>query len=70
MTDIRNSGLIRETLAARTDPSMRVTGLVREVLRSTGTSGATYMAVDGLVREVLMSVADATSSQVRAMILA
>lgn len=52
MTDVREGGLRRETLYAA-DATMRASGLVREVLRTTGSSGTTYMAFDGLVREVL-----------------
>ena len=52
MTDIRDDGLIRESLYSGT-ALMRVSGLVREVLRSTGTGIGTYFAVDGMVREVL-----------------
>ena len=52
MTDIRADGLIRESLYARDGP-LRTSGIVREVLRSTGTVTATYIAVDAVVREVL-----------------
>jgi hypothetical protein len=52
------AGMVRETLFA-TDGTLRTSGLVREVLRSTSTGAGTYLAVDGMVREMLRSGADA-----------
>lgn len=66
------SGLIRETLLA-TNGQANVSGLVREVLRSTGSSGVTFAAYSGLVREVLLAsggAAPVTTTQARAIILA
>lgn len=66
------SGLIRETLLA-TNGQANVSGLVREVLRSTGSSGVTFAAYSGLVREVLLAsggTAPVTTTQARAIILA
>lgn len=54
MTDIRTGGLARESLYAA-DGSLRIDGLVREVLRSTGTGAGTFISVDGLVREALIA---------------
>ena len=66
------SGLIRESLYSGT-AAIRTSGLVREVLRSTGTSGATSILVSGLVREVLRAsppAAGGATVQARAMVLA
>jgi len=44
--------------APRSSPTVaRWAGLAREVLRTTGTGGATYIAMDALAREVLRSAA-------------
>lgn len=50
------AALIRETLYAA-QGQLHVAGLVREVLRTTGTGAATYINVDSVVREVLRSTA-------------
>lgn len=65
------SGLIREALLA-TDGRANVSGLVREVLRTTGSSGVTFAAMSGLVRETLLGTGGGavTTQQARAIILA
>lgn len=52
-TSAIDSGLVRETLYVQANSQIHASGLVREVLRTTGTGGATFIAADGLVREVL-----------------
>lgn len=72
MTDARESGVIRETLYSGTG-TLRTSGLVRETLRSTGTSGATRILVAGLVRETLRAppvIAPPASAQARVLVMA
>jgi hypothetical protein len=69
MTDAVTSGVIRETLFA-TDGTLHTSGLVREVLRSTGTGVGTYLVTDGLVREVLRTTAFLSTTQTRVMVMA
>jgi len=45
--------MLREALLAE-DGSLRVAGVMREVLRSTGTGAGTFIAVDGMIREALL----------------
>jgi hypothetical protein len=60
VTDAVGTGLVRESLYSGTG-ALLATGIVREVLRTTGTGGATFLNIDGVIREVLRSQAAAIS---------
>jgi len=74
--ELRNTGMIRESLYAAATVYTLNTGMVRETLRSTGTGGATWIGLDGMVRETLRSGAGTPypvslpGSYIQAMILA
>jgi hypothetical protein len=67
VTDAVVSGALRETLLAA-DGELHVAGMMREVLRSTGTGAGTFIAVDGMIREALL-IPPSTGQQ-RVMVMA